>query len=82
MLLLEAFIMDNIEEEFLSTLDLVFELDDLEEIGNVVSLFLYNNKVMPGTELYEEMTAQFYACMNEKLNIRIIKKFRKLLDEL
>jgi len=44
--------MDNIEEEFLSTLDLVFELDDLEEIGNVVSLFLYNNKVMPGTELY------------------------------
>lgn len=58
----------------------VTALDDIDEITNVTSLFLYKYRIMPASEEYENILSNVFNCLCETLNTQIIINLRNHLD--
>jgi hypothetical protein len=59
----------------------LLELDDTECMEDLIALFCYNNKVMPGSDEYEMLIEAFAITLCEKMSNRVITKFREHIDE-
>jgi|TARA_R100000781_G_scaffold112151_1_gene79145 hypothetical protein len=60
---------------------IVNELEDLDEISNVISLFLYSTHIFPGSDQFEDVMDNFNALINENLKLMTVKKLKEHLDE-
>lgn len=59
----------------------LLELDDTDTMEDLIALFCYNNKVMPGSDEYELLIESFAVTLCERMSNRVIKKFREHIDE-
>jgi hypothetical protein len=66
--------------ELQTTINTIQDLEDIDEITNVISLFFSNWKILPGAADYEKMIDAFCSEILAKIQIMVIKKFRKHVD--
>jgi len=59
----------------------LLELDDTDTMEDLIALFCYNNKVMPGSDEYEMLIESFAITLCDKMSNRVITKFREHIDE-
>ena len=61
--------------------NIVNELNDIEEISNVISLFLANNTILPGSEQFDEVIDIFGTLVTENIKLMCIDKMKDHIDE-
>tara|TARA_R100001244_G_scaffold109107_1_gene80765 strand:- start:39 stop:260 length:222 start_codon:yes stop_codon:yes gene_type:complete len=59
----------------------VNELEDLEEISSIISLFFFNANILPGSEHFDDVFETFCELINENLKVNTIAKLKEHLDE-
>ena len=59
----------------------VNELEDLEEISSITSLFFFNANILPGSEHFDDVFERFCELINENLKVKTIAKLKEHLDE-
>lgn len=64
-----------------SLLESLLELDDTDYIEDLIALFCYNNKLMPGSENFDLLMESILSALFEKTTLRVITKIRKHIDE-
>jgi len=73
--------MNDFSNSFESLIESILELDDTDYIEDLISLFCYNNKLMPGSENFNILMNEIGAAMCNKTTSRVITKFREHIDE-
>jgi predicted adenine nucleotide alpha hydrolase (AANH) superfamily ATPase len=59
----------------------VNELEDLEEISSIISLFFFNANILPGSEHFDDVLERFCELINENIKVKTIAKLKEHLDE-
>jgi hypothetical protein len=59
----------------------VNELEDLEEISSIMSLFFFNANIFPGSEHFDDVFERFCELINENIKVKTIAKLKEHLDE-
>lgn len=59
----------------------VNELEDLEEISSIISLFFFNANILPGSEPFDDVFEKFCELINENIKVKTIAKLKEHLDE-
>jgi hypothetical protein len=63
-----------------NTINTIQNLEDIDEITNVISLFFSNYKILPGAADYEKILDALCGEIFSRIQIMVIKKFRKHVD--
>jgi len=60
---------------------MVNELEDIDEISNVIALFLNTSEIFPGSEPFDDIMENFFGLINENIKMKTVFKLKKHLDE-
>ena len=69
------------DESLDHTIAIVEELSDLEEISNVVALYLANNIVLPESEPFDDIIDLVGQIITEKIKLDVVDKIKEHIDE-
>jgi len=64
-----------------TTIAIVEELSDLDEITNVVALYLANNVVLPESEPFDDIIDLVGQIITEKIKLDAVDKIKEHIDE-
>jgi hypothetical protein len=60
---------------------IVNELEDIDEISNIISLFLFNSHIFPGSDQFDDVMENFFELISENIKFRTVQKLKEHLDE-
>jgi hypothetical protein len=60
---------------------IVNELEDLDEISNIISLFLFNSHIFPGSDQFDDVMENFFGLISENIKFKTVQKLKEHLDE-
>ncbi len=69
------------DESLDHTIAIVEELSDLEEITNVVALYLANNIILPESEPFDDIIDLVGQIITEKIKLDVVDKIKEHIDE-
>jgi hypothetical protein len=59
----------------------VNELVDIDEISDVIALFLSTSEIFPGSEYFDDIMDNFFELINENIKMKTVFNLKKHLDE-
>tara|TARA_R100001163_G_scaffold728_16_gene1251 strand:+ start:13808 stop:14029 length:222 start_codon:yes stop_codon:yes gene_type:complete len=68
-------------DDIAQVVHVVNELEDIDEISNIISLFLYSSNIFPGSEQFDDIMDNFNALICENLKMKTVMKLKTHLDE-
>ena len=68
-------------DDIAQVVHVVNELEDIDEISNIISLFLYSSNIFPGSEQFDDIMDNFNALICENLKTKTVMKLKTHLDE-
>ena len=71
----------NLEAEQALLGSILVNNDIIDEISNIISLFLYSSNIFPGSEQFDDIMDNFNALICENLKMKTVMKLKTHLDE-
>ena len=68
-------------DDIAQVVHVVNELEDIDEISNIISLFLYSSNIFPGSEQFDDIMDNFNALICDNLKMKTVMKLKTHLDE-
>ena len=59
----------------------VNELVDIDEISDVIALFLNTSGIFPGSEYFDDIMDNFFELINENIKMKTVFNLKRHLDE-
>ena len=58
----------------------VNELVDIDEISDVIALFLSTSEIFPGSEYFDDIMDNFFELINENIKMKTVFNLKRHLD--